>query len=70
MNAEPLLLTRKDVLTVLPGRSEKFVSDMKRNGLRLPTTRTAVVNFLARHPHPSAIRSRQIRKSCQTRIGR
>ncbi len=71
---EPLLLTRKDVLTVLPGRSERYVSDMKRAGLQLPTTRTEVLDFLRRHPsptrsrnnhRPSRIRARQIRKSCR-----
>lgn len=55
---EPLLLTRKDVLSVLPGRSERFVSDMKRAGLRFPTTRSEIFSFLRRHPAPSRIRNR------------
>ena len=59
---EPLLLTRKDVLTVLPGRSERFVSDMKRAGFRLPTTRTQIFNFLRRCPFPSRFRENGTRR--------
>jgi hypothetical protein len=57
---EQILQTRKDVLAVLPGRCERYVSDMKRAGLRFPTTRTEVFNFLRRVPHPS-----RARKSCR-----
>lgn len=56
---EPILQTRKDVLAILPGRSERYVSDMKRAGLRFPTTRTEVFSFLRRCPAPSRIRSRK-----------
>lgn len=62
--AEPLLQTRKDVLSILPGRSERYVSDMKRAGLRFPTTRSEVFTFLRRHPEPSRVRN-QPRPSCR-----
>ena len=67
MNHEPLLQTRKDVLGVLPGRSARYVTDMKRAGLKLPTTRSEVFSFLRRHPAPSRVRNsvRPVRPSCR-----
>ena len=62
-HAEPLLQTRKDVLSVLPGRSVGYVTDMKRAGLKFPTTRSEIYNFLRRRPHPS--RFRPTRVSCR-----
>ena len=62
-HAEPLLQTRKDVLSVLPGRSVRYVSDMKRAGLRFPTTRSEVFSFLRRHPAPSRVRMQRV--SCR-----
>lgn len=56
--SEPLLQTRKDVLAVLPGRSARYVTDMKRAGLKFPTTRSEVFSFLRRHPAPSRVRTR------------
>jgi len=68
METEPLLLTRKDVLSVLPGRSARYVSDMRRAGLKFPTTRTEVVNFLRRCPAPSRIRNYSEKYSRRRRV--
>lgn len=45
---EPLLNTVKEMAVAL-GRSDRYVTDMKRAGFRLPATRSEAIEFIRRY---------------------
>ena len=62
---EPILSTNKAVAASL-GRSERYVTDMRRGGFRLPCRPSEALNFLRRHPTPTALRSSPSRSKHQS----